>query len=60
MAPVKLSVNGLSANTSYYYRATDSVLASAVGQFNTAAALGSHTGLRFGGANHAAASKRPP
>ena len=48
LAPVKLSVSGLSANTSYYYRATDSVLASAVGQFNTAAALGSHSGLRFG------------
>lgn len=48
LAPVKWDVSGLSADTSYYYRATDSVGNVASGQFKTAAALGSTTGLRFG------------
>lgn len=48
LAPVKWGVSGLSADTMYYYRATDSVGSQASGQFKTAAALGNTTGLRFG------------
>ena len=48
LAPVKWDVSGLSADTTYYYRATDSVGSYASGQFKTAAALGNTTGLRFG------------
>ncbi|MDX8129884.1 alkaline phosphatase D family protein [Methylomonas sp. OY6] len=48
LAPVKWDVSGLSADTTYYYRAIDSVGAIARGQFKTAAALGNTTGLRFG------------
>ncbi|WNB74020.1 alkaline phosphatase D family protein [Methylomonas koyamae] len=48
LEPVKWDVSGLSADTTYYYRATDSVGAVASGQFKTAAALGNTTGLRFG------------
>ncbi|OQW72536.1 MAG: phosphodiesterase [Proteobacteria bacterium ST_bin11] len=48
LAPVKWDVSGLSADTTYYYRAIDSVGSQASGQFKTAAALGSTTGLRFG------------
>lgn len=38
----------MSADTTYYYRVTDSVGSQATGQFKTAAALGNTTGLRFG------------
>lgn len=48
LAPVKWDVSGLSADTTYYYRAIDSVGSQASGQFKTAAALGNTTGLRFG------------
>lgn len=47
-APVKWDVSNLSADTKYYYRVTDSVGSYASGEFKTAAALGSTTGLRFG------------
>lgn len=48
MQPVKGVVSGLTAGQQYYYRATDATLASAAGSFRTAAAPGTHTGLRFG------------
>ncbi|AFY48976.1 phosphodiesterase/alkaline phosphatase D [Nostoc sp. PCC 7524] len=46
--PVKVDISGLNPGTKYYYRVTDAVGVSAVGQFQTAATLGSRTGLRFG------------
>jgi phosphodiesterase/alkaline phosphatase D-like protein len=48
MQPVKGAVNGLTAGQQYYYRATDATLSSFNGSFRTAAAAGSHNGLRFG------------
>lgn len=48
LAPVKWDVSNLSADTKYFYRVTDSVGSYATGEFKTAAALGSTTGLRFG------------
>ncbi|MDP2025602.1 alkaline phosphatase [Sulfuriferula sp.] len=48
MQPVKGVVNGLAAGQQYYYRATDATLSSFNGSFRTAAAAGSHNGLRFG------------
>ncbi|MCF7971887.1 MAG: alkaline phosphatase D family protein [Methylococcaceae bacterium] len=46
--PIKVALNGLEADTQYFYRATDSSGASAVGKFSTFATLGSKKGLRFG------------
>ncbi|MEB3148202.1 MAG: 5'/3'-nucleotidase SurE, partial [Sphaerospermopsis sp.] len=46
--PVKVTVNGLTPNTNYYYRVTDSVGSNSIGKFSTAAALGQQTGLKFG------------
>jgi 3-phytase/alkaline phosphatase D len=46
--PVKVQVTGLHPNTTYFYRAIDAAGATASGQFNTAAELGTYTGLRFG------------
>ncbi|MEA5553739.1 phytase [Anabaena cylindrica UHCC 0172] len=46
--PVKVAVDGLNANTNYYYRVTDSVGSNSIGKFSTAATLGDHTGLKFG------------
>jgi phosphodiesterase/alkaline phosphatase D-like protein len=46
--PVKVNIDGLEPGTVYYYRATDAVGASAAGQFRTADALGTHSGLSFG------------
>ncbi|MBT9538294.1 alkaline phosphatase D family protein [Thiobacillus sp.] len=48
MQPVKGMANGLAAGQQYYYRATDATLSSFNGSFRTAAAAGSHNGLRFG------------
>lgn len=48
MQPVKGLVNGLAAGQQYYYRATDAALSSFDGSFRTAAAAGTHGGLRFG------------
>lgn len=48
MQPVKGLVNGLAAGQQYYYRATDAALSSFDGSFRTAAAAGTHSGLRFG------------
>lgn len=46
--PVKADISGLNAGTQYYYRATDSELATLSGTFKTANALGTRGGLRFG------------
>lgn len=46
--PIKVEVKGLLPGTDYYYRVTDAVGTTAVGQFVTAAPLGEQTGLRFG------------
>jgi phosphodiesterase/alkaline phosphatase D-like protein/predicted AlkP superfamily pyrophosphatase or phosphodiesterase len=48
LQPVKVDVTGLTANTNYFYRATDVTGASATGKFSTAAAAGQMTGLKFG------------
>jgi phosphodiesterase/alkaline phosphatase D-like protein/predicted AlkP superfamily pyrophosphatase or phosphodiesterase len=48
LQPVKAEITGLTANTDYYYRATDALGSSAVGKFSTAAATNTLTGLRFG------------
>jgi phosphodiesterase/alkaline phosphatase D-like protein len=45
--PVKLSLGGLTAGTTYHYRGTDAAGNSAVGRFRTPHASGLH-GLRFG------------
>ncbi|MGE3182741.1 MAG: alkaline phosphatase, partial [Phycisphaerae bacterium] len=47
MIPAKTSVTGLSENTRYYYRATDTLNASASGTFLTPA-LSGHHGFRMG------------
>ena len=46
--PVKVEVSDLTPGTDYFYRVTDAGGATAIGQFETAAELGSQTGLRFG------------
>lgn len=46
--PVKVSVTGLNANTSYYYQVTNYAGVTATGKFKTAATAGITTGLRFG------------
>lgn len=46
--PVKAKIKDLEADTTYFYRATDAAGATATGQFQTAAALGLQSGLRFG------------
>ncbi len=46
--PVKAAIAGLTPGTDYFYRATDAAGATATGQFETAAALGTQAGLRFG------------
>ncbi len=48
LQPVKVDVTGLTAGTDYFYRATDSTGAKAVGKFSTAAAVTNFAGLRFG------------
>ncbi len=48
LQPVKVNVDGLAANTDYFYRVTDANGAKTNGKFSTAAALGTRTGLRFG------------
>lgn len=48
MQSVRGLVNGLTAGQQYYYRATDTSGASFGGSFRTAAAAGTHNGLRFG------------
>jgi len=48
LQPVKVEITGLDSNTQYYYRATDAAGASAIGQFQTAAEIGTRAGLRFG------------
>lgn len=46
--PVKVNVTGLQPGTDYYYRVTDAAGATLTGKFETAAPLGTQTGLRFG------------
>jgi len=46
--PVKVELKGLAPGTRYYYRATDASKATVKGTFRTPAAIGTHTGLRFG------------
>jgi predicted extracellular nuclease/phosphodiesterase/alkaline phosphatase D-like protein len=46
--PVKVNVDGLTANTNYFYRVTDANNTKIAGKFSTAAALGTKTGLKFG------------
>jgi alkaline phosphatase D len=48
MQPVKGMVSGLNAGQQYFYRATDAASSSFGGSFRTAAATGTHNGLRFG------------
>lgn len=48
LQPVKVSITGLTPNTTYYYRATDATGASSRGRFRTPAAIGTRLGLRFG------------
>lgn len=45
--PVKAPIAGLNPGTKYYYRATDSMGMSSVGQFKTSAAAG-YNGFKFG------------
>lgn len=46
--PIKVSVDGLDANTEYFYRATDAAGDQESGRFVTAANVGEQTGLTFG------------
>ncbi|MEO1685750.1 MAG: phytase, partial [Cyanobacteria bacterium J06631_12] len=46
--PVKVFVEGLAANTEYFYRATDAAGDRETGRFVTAAEAGEQTGLTFG------------
>ncbi|OYW78120.1 MAG: hypothetical protein B7Z37_01215 [Verrucomicrobia bacterium 12-59-8] len=48
MQPVKVSVSGLTAGTSYFYRVTDAATATATGRFKTAPASSSTVALHFG------------
>jgi myo-inositol-hexaphosphate 3-phosphohydrolase/phosphodiesterase/alkaline phosphatase D-like protein len=48
LQPVKVNIRGLTPDTDYFYRATDAAGATATGKFSTAAAPGTHAGLRFG------------
>ncbi len=48
LLPVKVEVTGLTAGTTYIYRATDAVGITGSGTFSTPAELGAQTGLRFG------------
>lgn len=48
LQPVKVNVDGLSPNTTYYYQVTNQAGIRELGQFTTAAAIGTRTGLRFG------------
>jgi phosphodiesterase/alkaline phosphatase D-like protein len=48
LQPVKVLVEGLTAGTQYYYRATDSAGNSVSGSFRTPAEVGTTQGLRFG------------
>ena len=48
LVPVKVSVTGLTANTDYFYRATDSAGSVVMGYFRTNADNDTYTGLRFG------------
>ncbi|QEI43442.1 3-phytase [Dolichospermum sp. UHCC 0315A] len=46
--PVKVAVSGLTPNTNYFYRVTDTTGATSIGKFSTAAVVGNKTGLKFG------------
>jgi phosphodiesterase/alkaline phosphatase D-like protein len=48
LRPVKVQIAELGPATSYYYRVADAGGASGTGRFRTAAAGGTHAGLRFG------------
>jgi uncharacterized repeat protein (TIGR01451 family) len=48
LLPVKQSITGLSPNTTYYYQVESAQGETASGKFNTPAAVGTTTGLRFG------------
>lgn len=48
LLPVKVAIADLMPDTTYYYRVTDATGTTAVGQFRTAAVVGTRTGLRFG------------
>ncbi len=47
-APVKVEITNLNPDTEYYYRVTDAAGSTEIGEFETAAELGSQTGLKFG------------
>ncbi|MDX2212814.1 MAG: phytase [Oculatellaceae cyanobacterium bins.114] len=46
--PVKVTLQGLTPGTDYYYRVTDAAGVSFSGDFTTSARLGTQTGFRFG------------
>ena len=46
--PVKVEIEDLTPGTEYYYRVTDAAGDRAVGEFETAAEVGTRNGLRFG------------
>ncbi|MCI0712572.1 MAG: alkaline phosphatase D family protein [Chloroflexi bacterium] len=48
LVPVKVLISDLMADTTYFYRVTDAVGSSVVGEFATPAEPGTTTGLRFG------------
>ncbi|MEM7642888.1 MAG: choice-of-anchor I family protein [Pseudomonadota bacterium] len=48
LVPAKTKVEGLDADTEYFYRATDADGATSAGRFATAAAAGTTAGLTFG------------
>ena len=47
-APVKVEITDLNPATEYYYRVTDAAGSTEIGEFKTAAELGSQNGLKFG------------
>ncbi len=48
LLPVKVNVDGLTPNTTYYYQVINQAGIRELGQFTTAASIGTYTGLRFG------------
>ena len=47
-APVKVEITNLNPGTEYYYRVTDPAGSTEIGEFETAAELGTQNGLKFG------------
>ncbi|MGD1804938.1 phytase [Dapis sp. BLCC M126] len=46
--PTKVEITNLNPGTEYYYRVTDPAGSTEIGEFETAAALGTQNGLKFG------------